>query len=81
MYKTKHSFFMRRVFNVASPFKNLCTHLVSNFISDGHVIPGTLIGRLIKFGLSPVACAFNKFSLPSKTESGIVDSLRSLVMH
>jgi hypothetical protein len=71
----------RRVFNVDSPFKDLCTYMLSEYISRGSVIPGTLIGRLVESGLSPVSCAFNRFLIPRNTESGIADSLRSLLMH
>lgn len=72
-----------RLFAVESPGKKLTTHLLSSFIARGTLIPGTIVHRLISFGLSPTKCAFsnvyhgNNFN----RSSGVVDSLRYLLLH
>ena len=45
-------------------------------VSNGTVIPGILIDRVLKCGLSPVKCAFNFNQRVAKaqTESGVVDT-------
>ncbi len=61
----------------------LCTHFISCMISNGMVITRTLVDRVLQCGFSPVKCAlnFNQTVENAQTESGVVDTLRSLLMH
>jgi hypothetical protein len=48
----------------------------------GKLIPGTLVQRIVSYGLSPTELLFNKPNLLTNShDSGVVDSLRYLVMH
>ena len=72
-----------RICNNASPAKDLNMYMLSLFVTKGHLIKGTLVDKLVKLGLSPLQTVFNR---PSKvpynqTETGLVDSLKYLVMH
>ncbi len=52
-------------------------------VNIGTVIPGELIDRVLQCGFSTIKCAihFNKRVKTDQTESGVVDTLRSLLMH
>ena len=74
-----------RIFAVQSPARDLCTELLSMYISNGRLITGTLIHRVTSVGHSPVISAFikNKFiTVDHKAhEDGVVSSLRYLMCH
>ena len=73
---------MYRIFLVESPIRNLAKHFLSAYIARGVVIPGTIVDRLITYGLSPTKCAFFKGCRHSHQQNcGVVDSLRVLFMH
>ena len=71
-----------RIFKVASPVRTLCCHLLSKYIVSGEVVKGTIVGRIINTGVSPVLCM--QTYTPDKGRSqddGVVDSLRHLLYH
>ena len=50
-------------------------------MSCGKTIPGKITDRIIQLGLSPVACAFNKYIPYANTSrDGVVDSLSQLIL-
>ena len=75
--------FFSRIFKIDSPLQNLCNSFMSLYISSGIVVPGTLVGRILSWGLSPLNCAFNGNAMKRvrSVESGVTDSLRNLIMH
>ena len=70
-----------RIFCVDSPVQELTKYFLSLYICDGILYTGTLIDRIVSYGLSPTYCMFNRFSMPPKSECGLVDSLRVLLSH
>ena len=49
---------------------------------SGHIVPGTLLSRVVSMGLSPTVCIFRSYRKPkSDDDDGIVDSLRALIRH
>ena len=44
----------KRVCSKSSPIKNLCFHLLSNYMGSGITVPGTIVDRILKLGLSPI---------------------------
>ena len=57
-------------------------YFLSLYMSKGIVIPGTIIERLVTYGLSPTRCAFNKHvSDKYQEQCGEIDSLRLLITH
>ena len=75
----------KRTFNADSLLRSLCAINLARFILHGTLIPGSLVQRLISFGISPTEVLFNnsfKFIDSNCTQNnGIADSLRYLVMH
>lgn len=73
---------LNQIYQVNSPIQDLCSHLISLYAYDGTVIPGTLVSRIINYGLSPVLCCFNRLKVCNDlAQSGTVDSLKHLLMH
>ena len=72
-----------QIFGVASPIRNLCTYMLSQYTISGQYLKKTIIGRLIDMGVSPLHGAINKSSQPriQVSEDGYVDSLRYLLIH
>ena len=70
-----------RFFYVDSPVRDLCMCFISKYVSNGEYIPATLMGRVIKLGLSPTraALSYTKPTLHPKPLDGIVDSLKSVI--
>ena len=67
---------------LASPFNDLLIYFMSLYSCKGTLIPGTTVDRAVPYGLSPTKCAFSLYNKPAfKQGCGIVDSIRSLVMH
>ena len=71
----------RRIFLTKTPIQSLCRYFLSLYITRGSLVPGTIVDRLVSYGLSPTRCAFIKYSVHSNVQCGIVDSLRHLLMH
>ena len=73
---------LKRIFMVESSAQELTHYFMSLYISSGTLIPGTLVDRAVSLGLSPVRSAFVRYKRPSSSQNcGIVDSLRTLIMH
>ena len=72
----------KRTFKVDSPLRNLCSFFISKYIATGISHPGTLTGRIIQLGLSPIATALtsSRLHIPQRNEDGAIDSLRRLIM-
>jgi hypothetical protein len=74
----------KRIFKVQSPLKQLTIHMLSQYISKGTIVPGTIVSKVLSMGLSPSYCAFNdyKFHLPTSiNDNGHIDSIRAMVFH
>ena len=73
---------LKRIISTPSSVRDLNIHFLSMYIAKDKLIPGTLVHRLVSCGLSPTYCAFNNIRKQTWcNSSGIVDSLRSLIMH
>ncbi len=72
---------LRRIFAVSSPVRDLTSHFLSLYICKGILYQGTLVQRIVSYGLSPTGCIFKKHCVSSKPKCGIVDSLRNVLMH
>ena len=72
-----------RIMKVQSSAQRVFTYLLSLFICDNILIPGSLIERLVSFGLSPIECAFYEKRSPKNDDNaiGVCDSVRTLLMH
>lgn len=73
-----------RICCVESPARDVHLHFLSLFMCNGTLIPGTLCERLINHNISPMQCFVNKrvnVQYFSQNSSGVVDSLRILLMH
>ena len=72
-----------RVYLVDSPTRDLCIELLSLYMCNNKLIPGTLLHKVKQLCQSPVYCAFNRICVDnrSKQEDGVVDSLRFLLCH
>jgi len=80
--KQATSSLIRRIFALQSPVMDFNSYLLSLYIQNGSLVPGTLIERCIKYGLSPVKCMSGHFKKqPFKENCGLTDSIRALVMH
>ena len=81
LYHTKSLF--NRLCSVPSPTRNLCIYMMSQYITKGLLIPGSIIDRLVKSGVSPIQLMYNKpehYKHIGKSD-GVVDSLRNLLFH
>ena len=79
--KNRTACLLNRIFSVESPVQSLTSHFMSLFLSHNILVPNTLVNRIVAFNLSPVRCAFTKYqSVVFKEESGLIDSLRYLLM-
>ena len=65
-----------------SPTCDLCTYMLSNYITTGNIVPGTLIDRIVKSGMSPLKflTRINPQVQPVKQPNGLVDSLKSMLL-
>jgi hypothetical protein len=69
-------------FNIESPTRDLCLYLLSMYIASGQIIPGTLLDRVQKTGVSPTRAVFNQHTYTTRIEpSGLTDTLYYLVTH
>lgn len=70
------------IFKSQSPVRDLCIHWLSIYIQRGHIIPGTLLSRVLKTGISPTSAAFNTCKVKGDNRmNGLSDSLHHLIMH
>ena len=71
----------KRVCSKSSPIQNLCFHLLSDYMGSGITVPGTIVDRILKLGLSPIDVLFDKVYDRHDIvfNDGIVDSLSTLL--
>ena len=71
----------KRICSVNSSTRDVCISLLNMYISDKIVIPGTLVERIVKMGLSPIDIINNGVKPPRKvnTHDGLVDSIRTIL--
>ena len=70
------------VFRKPSPLQHLCSHWLSLYIVSGVVIPGTLLDRILKLGVSPTVAALSHVERKrTHAANGITDTLFNLVRH
>ncbi len=80
IHRSSNSLF-KRLCLTDSPTRNLCIHLLDIYMTDGILIPGTIIDRIVKTGISPLSLlSQTNVRKPLQTEDGLVDSLRSLLL-
>jgi hypothetical protein len=75
-----------RMFKVNNPLQDLTMYLLSQYITHGTVISGTIIDDILNMGLSPTSCIFNNHKQALSTcinisGNGHVDSIRALIHH
>ena len=70
---------LRRIYCNDTPVKSLTNYFMSLYLARGVLIPGTLVHRIISYGLSPIKCIFNKIYLPADPVCGVTDSLKMLL--
>ena len=81
--KSTSLLYINRIFQTDTPLRDLCTYYLSMFILSGNTIKGTIIDRIVNFGLCPIKCAYDKnvrMHLNSQPD-GIVESLKQLLYH
>ena len=71
----------KRTCNVNSPTRKVYIQQLSSYILHGHIVPGTMIDRLIGYGRSPTDTLFtqNKRRHDYTDVDGTADSLRPLL--
>ena len=68
------------IFKRDSPTRQLGLYLVSLLICNNIIVPGTIVDRICKMGLSPVNVMLSYREIrKSKAENGIIDSMRHLL--
>ena len=74
-----------RIYQVDNTARELSNAMLCDYINSRHLIPGTLIHRVVEAGFSPIKCLSIKQQVTAhranNTHGGIVDSLRHLVYH
>ena len=78
--KTQSTSLMRHIFSTQFPVQGLTNYFLSQYIVKGELAPGTLVECLISFGLSPTKSIFNKYSNSLWEQSGVVGSLKTLLI-
>ena len=70
-----------RVCSTDSPTRDVCIHFINLFITESLIVPGTLIARIVKMGISPTSLlqCNNKRSSQTKVNDGLVDSLSAIL--
>ena len=74
-----------RIHQVDNPARVLSNAMLCDYINSRHLIPGSLIHRVVEAGFSPIKCLSIKQQFTAhkanNIHDGIVDSLRHLVYH
>ena len=70
-----------RICTTDSPTRDMCIHFINLFIVDRVLVPGTLIDRIVKMGVSPISLLQSNVRNSSQVyvADGLVDSLRALL--
>ena len=72
----------KRLCATDSPTRNLCIHLLGMYLSDGSTVPGTIIDRLVKMGITPLPMLLHHESRKdTRSPDGIVDSLSAMLLN
>ncbi len=70
-----------RIFKVASPTRTMNFYLMSLYLLNGTLVPGSLLERIVRYGYSPIELMFTQ---PNRKcfsgQDGHVDSLRALLL-
>jgi retron-type reverse transcriptase len=74
----------RRTFMINSLLRSLCAFNLARYIIHGKLTPGTIVERIVSYGLSPIEILFSKTQLGNTvshvSHDGVADSLRYLIM-
>ena len=74
-----------RIYQVDNPARELSNAMLCDYINSRHLVPGTLIHRVVEAGFSRIECLAIKQQVTAhranNIHDGIVDSLRHLVYH
>ncbi len=75
-----------KIFQVESPARKLCIHLLSKYICSGAMVKGTLLERIVSTGMSPSRLLADgiKSMVTQKYKqgsNGIVDTMQMLLFH
>ena len=74
-----------RIYQVDNPARVLSNAMLCDYINSRHLIPGTLIHRVVEAGFSPIKCLSIKQQFTAhranNIHDGIVDSLRHLASY
>ena len=72
---------LHRVFQVDSQCRDLCFEMLCRYVTDGKVIGGTLLHKVIHAVSSVVHNVFHKEDLKSNVteENGIIDCLKNFM--
>ena len=74
-----------RIYQVDYPARVLSNAMLCDHINSRHLIPGTIIHRVVEAGFSPIKCLSIKLQFTAhranNIHDGIVDSLRHLIYH
>ena len=54
------STFLKRICSVDSPTQQLCFYMLSDYILNNNLVPGSTVSRIANLDLSPVDVIFNK---------------------
>ena len=71
----------KRICSTDSPTRDVCIYFMNLFIVDRVLVPGTLIDRIVKMGISPTSLLQSNVKQSSQTftADGLVDSLRAML--
>ena len=77
--------FCYRIYQVDNPARVLSNAMLCDYINSRHLIPGSLIHRVVEAGFSPIKCLSIRQQFTAHRSNnmhdGIVDSLRHLLYH
>ena len=80
--KNSSASLFHRICKVESPTRTLSSYLLAEYLCNGTLSDGSLLHRMIRFGISPVECILRKTKHKSSGVSdGVIDSLKYLLCH
>jgi len=76
---------LNRIMRIPCSAQRLCSLFLSLYTCSGILVPGSLVERVVRLGLSPTRCALGPPSARrvggESSASGITDSVRTMIMH
>ena len=83
LYKNNILSLWHRIFTQNTACRKINATLLSEYVTNGKLIPNTLLSRIVNLGMSPVKCIFQKQKINYDLDSsdGVVDSLKHLIRH